>query len=162
MISSIASLKKRISPDEPSHPSVGTEATLQKAKAVPVSNHPLGEYILKAEDIENLVLTLDMLKKMTYPVEVPANPGGDRPSDEGREQICDRCGKNAVISRNFDPSACLFHWGRLMTTTQTGMYIYDNMSAPTDITFQAERKKIFSCCSASYPSSPGCQTGPVC
>lgn len=141
MISSIASVKKRPIPDGPTHLSVGSEAARTR-RALELQAAPK-EYILKLEDVEPLIMNEETMRLYGMPMEIPSVPGGTQPSSYGEEKKCERCGQNAIIMHDRNKDACLFHWGRPIRTTSAGI-----------------TKSIYGCCSAAYPSSPGCQTGP--
>lgn len=161
MISSIASVKKRPAPDTPSHPSVGSEGQRAKQKQKQKPKNPTTSYNLILEDVEPLILDVESMQRYGIPTEVPSIPGGTRPHEYGGERTCDRCTKNAIIKHDSGLDACQFHWGRPMKTSTGGLLYFLSLLAIHLIRFKGRKVRIYGCCSAPYPSSTGCQTGPV-
>ncbi|KAF8525311.1 ribonuclease H-like protein [Gautieria morchelliformis] len=138
VVTTIVALKKRAVPPSPQHESVGTEAECRaRANARKVAR-------VEARDLECAVLTREQMVAWGYVVDVPAGPGGDRPSAEGDEMVCERCFQRFVVTPpgQGKDEACSFHWARPYTTTLNG-----------------EKIKTYKCCGMSHPG-PGCAVGP--
>ncbi|PVG00551.1 ribonuclease H-like protein [Serendipita vermifera] len=140
IISSIAGLKKRPVPESPEDPSVGSDGTRAQRKLA--ANFAKQTFVLKKDDIEDLLLNETTMRLYGMPMEVPPTPGGERPHECGAEIKCDRCGQIYIVTEDSTSIACHFHWGRPVRSKTGGTKV-----------------QIFTCCSAPYPSSPGCQTG---
>ncbi len=119
MISSIAALKRRPFPDSISHSSVGTEAEIQKREE---TRKQLESLRLTSSDLEPYVMSMDEMKKWGYIVEIPPGVGGDRPSEEGSIQKCERCNQQFKVKRKEEADECRFHWGRPYTRTSDGSF----------------------------------------
>ncbi|KAG8826558.1 RNA exonuclease 3 [Serendipita sp. 401] len=141
MITSIAAIKKRPIPNAPSHPSVGSDATRAQRAVKKTPNYD--SYTLSRNDVEPLLLKEETMRLYRFPMEVPSVQGGTRPHSYGEEFLCDRCGERAVIKHDDGLQSCQFHWGRPIKSSAGG-----------------QTNKIYACCSAPFPSSPGCQFGP--
>jgi hypothetical protein len=112
----IATIKKRPRPNNISHPSVGTQGTLdaRRAEAELAKNSTL-----LRNQIERALLSRQQLSQWGFLVEVPDGPGGTRVSDEGKEATCERCqtlfvvrGPQSVEEAQEMSQRCTHHWGR--------------------------------------------------
>ncbi|KAI0702903.1 ribonuclease H-like protein, partial [Cytidiella melzeri] len=139
VISSIASLKRRPKPDSINHPSVGTEADIAQREEEQKKLHSLR---LTVAHIEPYVLTEDQMRKWSYIVDIPEGPGGDRPSEEGSIQKCDRCNQQFQVKRQEEADECVFHWGKPFTSKANG-----------------EKRRVYQCCSRTTDEDP-CSKGP--
>ena len=77
---------------------------------------------LKTSDLEPYVLSVDEMKKWNYIVEIPDSVGGERPSEEGSIQKCERCSEQFKVKRKEEADQCRYHWGRPYTKTANGSY----------------------------------------
>ncbi|KAJ3488366.1 hypothetical protein NLI96_g2903 [Meripilus lineatus] len=139
VITSIAALKRRASPDSISHPSVGTEAEVQLREE---ARKKLESLRLKTADLEPYVLSVDEMKKWNYIVEIPDSVGGERPSEEGSIQKCERCNEQFKVKRKEEADPCRYHWGRPYTRTANG-----------------EKRRLYNCCYRTMEDE-GCERGP--
>ncbi|KIP10709.1 hypothetical protein PHLGIDRAFT_11157 [Phlebiopsis gigantea 11061_1 CR5-6] len=96
VISTIASIKRRPSPDNINHPSVGTEGQIAKREE---DRKKLQALKITVEQLEPYALTQDEMKQWGYIVDIPAGPGGDRPSEEGSIMKCERCNQQFKVKR---------------------------------------------------------------
>lgn len=117
MINSIAALKQRPRPDTFSHPSVGTDGDIKARKE---AQKELDSLHLTLSQLEPYVLTIDEMKQWEYVVEIPSGVGGDKPSEEGSIQKCQRCNEPFKVKRMEEADECIFHWGRRYTTKTNG------------------------------------------
>ncbi|KAK7470547.1 RNA exonuclease 3 [Stygiomarasmius scandens] len=139
VIQSVAAIKRRPIPTSYSHPSVGTEADIvARAQA----KNSLAAFRLSASVLDSHVLSVPDLEKWGYITAVPEVPGGERPSMTGSVVKCERCPEMFMVSPEFDPNACLHHWGKPYTRSVNG-----------------ERVRTYSCCS-KHVSEEGCVRGP--
>lgn len=118
IVTCIVSLKKRTAPPSPQHESVGTEAACQaRANARSLCR-------VEPHHLEDVLLTREQLQAWGFMVEVPQGRGGDRPSEEGNEMVCERCTQRFVVTRmgQGKDEACSFHWARPYTTTLNGKF----------------------------------------
>ncbi|QRV73177.1 exonuclease domain protein [Ceratobasidium sp. AG-Ba] len=137
----ITMIKKRPKPNQISHPSVGTQGTVDARRAQKNS-------MLKRAQIEHAVLSQEQLVKWGYLVEVPEGPGETRVSDEGEEATCERCQTLFVVRAPRSKQEakelsekCTYHWGRTYVSRIGGV-----------------REILYKCCSAPN-GSPGCVLG---
>jgi RNA exonuclease 1 len=79
-----------------------------------------------------------------YITEIPQGNGGDVPSLEGIESLCDRCSKSFIVKADPHSLECNYHWGKIHSVKVPG---------------EKEKKKVFSCCSQEMESL-GCSQGP--
>lgn len=116
VISTVVSIKKRTPPTTQSHPNVGTESEV-KARLNAAKIHRI-----RAEDLEDVIMTREALIKWGFMVEIPDGPGGDRPASEGEEMKCERCVTNFIVTPlgGGQEEACLFHSGRPFSTQVNG------------------------------------------
>ncbi|KAF8591528.1 hypothetical protein K439DRAFT_904379 [Ramaria rubella] len=138
VVTTIVALKKRPSPPQPQHESVGTESEFQARANVKKLSR------VEPRHLEEVVLTREQMATWGYLLDVPEGPGGDKPSAEGEEMVCERCSQRFVVTPmgQGKDEACSFHWARPYTTTLNG-----------------EKIKIYKCCSMAHPG-PGCAHGP--
>ncbi|KAG9074076.1 RNA exonuclease 3 [Ceratobasidium sp. UAMH 11750] len=139
-------IKKRPKPNRISHPSVGTQGTIEARRRAEAE---LKNSTLKRSQIEHAVLSREQLSRWGYLVEVPDGPGGTRVSDEGQEATCERCQTLFVVhGPQSEKEAeelslkCTYHWGRTYMSKAAGM-----------------RELLYRCCGAPG-GSPGCVVGP--
>lgn len=119
VISSIAALKKRPKPDSSSHASVGTEADVQAREE---TLKRVASLRLSASQLDPYVLSMNDLRKWSYIVDVPSDPGGDRPHDEGSIKTCERCTEKFVVKRREEAERCRFHWGKAFSSRMNGKH----------------------------------------
>ena len=115
-MNAILSLKRRPPPPFAKHESVGTEAECQaRANARKLAK-------VEARHLEGALLTREQMVTWGYILEVPNGSGGDRPSAEGDEMICERCTQRFAVTPigQGKDEACSFHWARPYTTTLNG------------------------------------------
>lgn len=116
VVTAIVSLKKRARPSSPQDESVGTESACQaRANARKLAR-------VEARHLEGVLLTREQMITWGYVVDIPEGPGGDKPSAEGCDMICERCLQRFVVTPigQGKDEACSFHWGRPYTTTLNG------------------------------------------
>ncbi|KAG8746755.1 RNA exonuclease 3 [Ceratobasidium sp. 414] len=108
-------IKKRLKPNRISHPSVGTQGTIEARRV----EAELKNLALKHSQIEHAVLSREQLSRWGFLVEVPDGPGGTRTSDEGQEATCERCQTLFVVRAPQSEQEeeelslkCTYHWGR--------------------------------------------------
>jgi hypothetical protein len=56
-----------------------------------------------------------------YIVEIPEGIGGERPSEEGSIQKCERCNEQFQVKRQEEAEECTFHWGKPFTSKANGL-----------------------------------------
>ncbi|KAF5344070.1 hypothetical protein D9758_008862 [Tetrapyrgos nigripes] len=139
VIQSVAAIKRRPVPTSYSHPSVGTEADLAACAATKKS---LSSFRLSSQALDPHVLSIPDLDKWGYITTIPEGQGGSQPSMTGNVVKCERCPEMFMVSAQYDPNACLHHWGRAYTRSIDG-----------------ERTRVYSCCS-KHASEEGCARGP--
>lgn len=84
------------------------------------------KYLKDQADAEKTRLTVQKAQKLTmdrevmiahdYVVDVPAEPGGSMPTEEGGFKKCERCAADYIVHGNMSDAekvACIHHWGRL-------------------------------------------------
>lgn len=119
-------MKRRSFPDSISHPSVGTEAGIQKREE---ERKKLEALRLTSSDLQPYILSVDEMKKWGYIVDIPEGVGGDRPSEEGSIQKCERCNEQFQVKRKEEADECRYHWGRAYTKSANGLsFIQTNSS----------------------------------
>ncbi|KAF9076733.1 hypothetical protein BDP27DRAFT_1283459 [Rhodocollybia butyracea] len=143
VIQSVAAIKRRTPPTSISHDSVGTEGDLTaRAEA----RRSISALRVTATHLEPHIVTVDVLKKWGYIVEIPSETGGLEPSVVGKPIKCERCGGLFVVRilGEQDPGReeCLHHWGRPYSRVTNG-----------------ERIRAYNCCSKDV-SDGGCVRGP--
>lgn len=158
-MNTLLALKRRPSPPSATHGSVGTEAEFQaRANARKLAR-------VEARHLEGALLTREQMATWGYILDVPDGLGGDKPSAEGDEMICERCSQRFVVTPMGEgkDEACSFHWARPYTTTLNGqdLYLKTLQSNVSDICaiFSGEKIKTYKCCAMSHPG-PGCALGP--
>ncbi|KAG8686096.1 RNA exonuclease 3, partial [Ceratobasidium sp. 394] len=121
----ITMIKKRPKPNRISHPSVGTQGTIEARRRTEAE---LKNSTLKRSQVEHAVLSREQLSRWGYLVEVPDGPGGTRVSDEGQEATCERCQTLFVVrAPQSEQEAeelslkCTYHWGRTYMSKAAGM-----------------------------------------
>ena len=141
VITSLASLKRRIPPDSLQHPSVGTDSQIAARKAEQDSVQAVQ---LTPSLLEPLIPTKDQLVALGYLTELPADwgPGGDDPTAANKQLTCDRCKTEYVVKDDFDRTECSYHYGRVYSTVQSG-----------------RKTRLHSCCGEMAPG-PTCSVGP--
>ncbi|THV08457.1 ribonuclease H-like protein [Dendrothele bispora CBS 962.96] len=139
VIQSVAAIKRRPIPTSYTHPSVGTEADL--AARVQAKND-IAAFRLSTPALEPYVLSVPDLDKWGYITAIPDSLGGRQPSMSGSIVKCERCPEMFMVSSEFDPVACLHHWGKPYTRVVNG-----------------ERVRTYNCCS-KHVSEDGCVRGP--
>ncbi|GAA5854104.1 hypothetical protein JCM8547_008228 [Rhodosporidiobolus lusitaniae] len=99
---------------------------------------------LTRERCGKYVASREKLILFDYMLEVPKGPGGDKETEEGNVQNCDRCKKEFVVKVDLsedDRTACRYHYGRVVTEKVSGV-----------------RQRVWSCCPSV--GAPPCQVGP--
>ncbi|KII95095.1 hypothetical protein PLICRDRAFT_149506 [Plicaturopsis crispa FD-325 SS-3] len=141
IINSVAALKRRELPDSISHPSVGTqEDVIARAEA----RKSLDALRITRAHLDRLVMSMDIMQRWGYVVEIPEGPGGDRPSQEGKTAKCERCAQPYMVKRKEEAEECVHHWGRPQVRKIAG----------------GERIRVYSCCSRPATGDDGCSKGP--
>lgn len=102
------------------HDSVGTETDLQlRAKARKITR-------VSARDLENrgALMSEEQMAAWGFMLEVPSGVGGDMPTSEGEERVCERCSERFIVTPlgQGKDEACSFHWARPYTKTVNGNY----------------------------------------
>ncbi|KAI0081741.1 ribonuclease H-like protein [Panus rudis PR-1116 ss-1] len=139
VISSVAQIKQRPFPDSVSHPSVGTNA---EVAAKEEARKKLAALRLSTSQLEPYVMTKDELEHWGYIVDIPLGVGGEKPSEEGSIQKCERCGTQFKVKKMEEADQCVYHWGR-----------------PRIVRTSGEKQRIYTCCSRSMEDD-GCERGP--
>ncbi|KAI0773440.1 Rexo1 protein [Irpex lacteus] len=121
VIHSIAALKKRPKPDSVGHPSVGTAGDIAKREE---EQKKLQSLNLTVSHLEPYVLSEEEMRAWGYIVEIPEGTGGDKPSEEGSLQKCDRCNQPFQVKRMEEADQCIFHWGKPFTSKANGSRVY--------------------------------------
>ncbi|KIJ54809.1 hypothetical protein M422DRAFT_153255 [Sphaerobolus stellatus SS14] len=137
MVNTLIAVKKREQPTSPDHKNVGTESEIRAKEKAQKKK-------VEAADLEDIIMTREQLILWGYIVDVPDGPGGDLPTSEGAEQVCERCQQNFVVKALGDGAdeACTYHWARPYTMMANG-----------------EKIRTYRCCAMLHPS-PGCTQGP--
>lgn len=124
------------------HPSVGTEADIAKREE---ERKKLESLRLSVSHLEPHVLTLSEMETWGYITEIPPGEGGERPSEEGAVQNCERCHEPFQVKRKDEADTCVFHWGRRFSNKQNGvpyMCIYLSLQKLMRVTHRREEKSV--------------------
>jgi hypothetical protein len=62
-----------------------------------------------------------------YIVEIPEGIGGERPSEEGSIQKCERCNEQFQVKRQGEAEECTFHWGKPFTSKANGSSLISSL-----------------------------------
>jgi RNA exonuclease 1 len=121
VITSVASLKRRVLPTSISHPSVGTEGDL--AARIEARNS-LKSLRLTRAHLKPLVLTMTAMEKWGYITEIPEGQGGARSSEVGSVMKCERCSQPFTVNAEPNQEECVYHWGKLYNKSLNGIFVH--------------------------------------